>query len=175
MEKDLKKFNINKFQKLVNIYVRHFDFELERQISIISIFTEKSVEEIEELELDEFKKLSSEINDLSFDKFSTEFENEIKINEKIYGSQIKDNSYKPKVKEVYLVNKYINENIDDYLKYIAAIIFQPVIDGELKKDYSTEAIKERADLFDKEITFDTLSPYLNSLSINLMAKNEVSE
>jgi hypothetical protein len=175
MEKDLKKFTINKFQKLLNIYVNSFEFEFERQIHLLSLFTEKTIDEVEELELDEFKELSSQINKLQFDSFSTDFKNEIKINDKVFVSDIQDNKYKAKVKEVYLVNKYVNENLDDYLKYIAAIIFKPVVDGNVIKDYSTEGIQERAELFDKEITIDTLSPYLNSLSINLIAKNEVSE
>jgi len=176
MEKDLKNFTINKFQKLVNIYVKNFDLEFERQIELISLFTEKSIEEVEELELDDFKALSLELNNISFDSFSTEFKNEIIINGKTFISNIQDNQYKAKVKEVYLVNKYINENLDSYLKYIAAIIFLPIDEnGKIIKDYSTEGINERAELFDKELIIDIISPYLNSLSINLIAKNEVSE
>ncbi len=174
MEKDLRKFNIDKFQKLVNIYIKGFDFELERQISIIGLFTDKTIDEVEDLDLDEFALLVNEINDISFDSFSTEFIYKIEVDGKTFASSI-DGEYKPKVKDIHLINEYTTKNIDDFIKYIAAVLFKPVDEnGLIIRDYTSEGINDRAELFKDKLSIDILSPYLNLLSIKLI-NNEVSK
>jgi hypothetical protein len=175
MEKDLKKFNIDKFQKLVNIYINEFEFELERQIELISLFTDLSTTEVEEMEFNVFRDYFNEIQKISFDTNTEITTSSITIDGVIYSAEF-NGKYKPKVKEMFMINKYINKHKNSYIKYVAAIIFQPINEsGNIIKDYSETGIERRAEIFNTELTIATIQPFLNILSINLMEKNEVSE
>jgi hypothetical protein len=159
---ELKSFKIEKFQRLMNTYSTEYQFEIDRNIDRISIIKDLSIEDIEKLSLFEYANLSSEVESLSIEEMPKDLITEFEHDGIKYTTFITDINYTLKIKEVFLINKYINEHSSSFLKYVAAILFR-----EDHKKMDIQDIETRANIFNENMPMEILAPYLNILSINL--------
>jgi hypothetical protein len=173
MEKEIKlpkshsEISIETFEKIIDIQTKEYDSEINRCIELVSVMTGLSIDEIEEMDFEELKTLVDEVNQINVINNGSEILTSINIDGVEYGRK-ETKSFT--VKETILFQNIFSKKEVGYLTEIAAVLYHPVIDGEIKTDYSPTAIKERKDKF-KDLTMDIISPLLNKLTEFLISKN----
>jgi hypothetical protein len=158
-------------EKVIEIYSKDYTLPIQRNIDLLVALTTLTEEEVEELDLDTFKMLNREINDMDLLGYGETFIPELNIDGELFGSKVIDNDYKFNVKETLLLQELFSSKKSGYLSGICAVVYHPIIDGEIKKDYSPEAIKDRTTKFNK-LTIDVVGPFLNKLTTFLLKKND---
>lgn len=165
LPKSHSEISIETFEKIIDIQTKEYELEIERYIELASIISGLSIDEIEEMDFEDLKQIIASINEI--DMANNNAVDKITVNDIEYGrKQTKSFS----VKETIMLQSIFSKKEVGYLIEIAAVLFHPVIDGEIKTDYSQVAIKERKDKF-KDLTMDILSPYLYKLIEFLLSKN----
>jgi hypothetical protein len=168
IEKNYKEIKIEKFEKILNTFLKKYDNELERYIDIASIITNLSIDEIESLDLEELKDIIKDYN--SIDVFAwneDEVIQDFMVDGEKYGRK---NTKTFSVKETILFQKLFADKKDGFLIEMVSILFHPIVDGEVKLDYSKESIDSRKEKF-KDLNMDIVAPYINKLVSFLQNKN----
>ncbi len=161
---ELSEINISQFEKVMDIYKKKYDTEYERDIDIITILSELSVDEIESLDLDIFDSINKTINIQNFEILNTNSKiiNEINVNGITYKSRAIDNKFIFSVKEFLSIKNKLKESIDTVVLDVALIVFKPI-----NSDINIDTVRED---FKSGITMDIMSPYLMILSDYLDSK-----
>jgi len=163
MQVNLSTITLNKFKAFYDLSQVSDNNDIETSIQLIHILTDKSVAEIEELELDEFKAILNSVNYENTDTSSLPVIIEYKANDKVYKSTNKD-TFNFNVKQINLLQGIIKANANNYIEDLAAIIFKPIDEaGNIINDYSDEAIAQRKQELSSVMTMNILIPYLNLL------------
>lgn len=165
-----KEINVSTFENVINLFKKDYDLEILRNIDLIVALTNLSTEEIEQLDLDLFNEIIDRINEIDVLQFGKNYIPEITVGDEVFGTKAANDDYKFNVKETLLLQSLLTKEEEGYLSEICAIIYHPVIDGEIKRDYSDESIKARKDKF-KDLTIDIVGPYLTKLNDFLNKKN----
>lgn len=171
MEKEIKlpkshsEISIETFEKIIDIQTKQYESEIERYVELASLITGLSIDEVEELDFDELKVIINHINQI--DVKDGELQEKIIVDGNEFGRK-QTKSFT--VKETILIQSIFSKKKAGYLNEIAAILFHPFVDGEIKIDYSEKAIEERKLKF-KDLTMEIISPYLNKLVEFLISKN----
>lgn len=161
----LDEVTVKNFEDLLTVSASEkYEDEIERRIDLIQVLTDLSFEDIENLDLEDFKKLNSEVfmlglEDSSVKKDVFEFEG------KVYKTRSPINTFKLNIREIMLLKNEVKKSNISYLPKLAAIIYNEVLqDGSLNKDSSPEVIDEKANIFAYNMTMNFISEYLISIS-----------
>jgi len=160
MNYNLNNIKIKNFKTFAELLVNQ-DTTIDNLIKYVSIITNQTIEEVEEMDLDEFKAVA---NDAAFieDLIDKPMTTTITINGKTYKSTLKE-TFAFNVKQISMLTKKVKES-DDYIADLAALIFREVAeDGLLINDFSDAAVSSRKAIFADELTIDILIPYLKQL------------
>jgi hypothetical protein len=128
---------------------------------LLHIFTDKSIEELDLMNYNDFNDLLKEINvqfDLEFPLIT-----EITFNDKLYGTISKD-EIKFLTKELKTIELLTSKKEYDYFTLVAAVLFREKLDYGIQNDFTDEAIKKRYDVFLKEMDFKTVYPYIKKIN-----------
>lgn len=161
----LDEVTVKNFEDLLTISASEkYEDEIERRIDLIVALTDLSFEDIENLDLEDFKKLNAEVfmlglEDSSVKKDVFEFEG------KVYKTRSSIETFKLNIREIMLLKNQVKKGNVSYLPKLAAIIYNEVLeDGTLSKDGSPESIDKKADIFANNMTMNFISEYLISIS-----------
>ena len=158
----MSELSVSDLEKCIKNFNAKEKDNIERYIDLLTILTPMSTEEVEDLDIDDFKILAELIDVSDFDIKSKVFINKIEVDGIKYMTKSDGTSYSFNVKEVFSIQKYLKN--EEYILYFAAIIFRPVDEnGKISNDFSNEEIMSRKELF-KNINVDVVLPYLMSLS-----------
>jgi hypothetical protein len=155
--------NLTQFEKLIELYAKEFDSNIEQSIELLKVVSQLTQDEIESLFISDLNLIMNEVNSINFLDFASAETDTIEINGEIFKSKNQASNYKFSVKETMLFQNIFIKKEEGYICEILAIIFHPVIDGEIKYDYSIEGIKTRKDKF-KTISIDIVGPFINALN-----------
>jgi len=159
----LEEINIAEFEQAISVFNSKELTQLDKHVQIISLLSNLTTDEVEELDLDTFQEL---IKEISINDFSNVDEGhltpEIIVDDIHYKTKANGSEYKFTMKELMLLQKAIETNPNGYIIDLAAILFKED-DGTLLK----ESIEFRKSLFKDKITMATLSPYILTLSTYL--------
>ncbi len=159
MNTNINKIKIKHFKTLSEILIAD-DSSIDNIVKYVSILTNQTIDEIESMDLDDFKTLVASV---TFDNETDyQLQTTIEINGKKYKSTLKD-TFSFNVKQISMLTKKVKEG-DDYIVDLAALIFREVDgDGALVNDFSDAAVSSRKAIFADAITIDKLIPYLKQL------------
>jgi hypothetical protein len=170
---DLTQLSLSQFEQAISIFNKEYETSIEKFIDLIDIMTNLTPSEIEDLDINDFKKIIDIIEGIEFTSFEKKFINQIEIDGVIYKSKSDGSDYKFSVKEIFLMQDILQKNPDSYLLDLIAIVFREVdADGNLIGDLKTESIAKRKELF-KDIKMDVVGPYLTSLSEYFLMNSNV--
>lgn len=155
--KQVSELTLNEFTVFLSIYSKNeYEFDIDREIDLISLFFDLTKEEVEDLPIKEYNDKVKVITELQ----------QVTDNEPYYvftldGIEYKtqsgaDGQYFIKVKDRRLIELYSKANPEKFLSYIAAIIFS-------NGDYSEEGINARAEIFADSMQMKYLSYHFNQL------------
>jgi hypothetical protein len=161
---DLTQLSLKKFEKAINIFQKSYDMQFEKFIDLIEVMTNLTPDDIEDLHIDDFKKIVDIIENIEFTSFEKKFINQIEIDGITYKSKSDGADYKFSVREIFLMQDILEKNPENYLLDLIAIVFREVdAEGNLIGDLKSESIEKRKEVF-KDIKMDVVGPYLSSLS-----------
>jgi hypothetical protein len=169
MEIQLDNLTLKQFMQLkkINANEKNYESKIEYYSDILQVALNKSADEIEGLDIHEFKKLANEFN-LTNITIST-IENEFKYDGQVYITSASNNEFQFKVKEIQNLEKIIKN--EDTEAEIAAIIWREKgEDGKPINDFSTEGIYKRKEIFHNHMTLKYLMPYMDKLVTYLTQK-----
>jgi hypothetical protein len=140
------------------------DDEIDNLINLLAVTTSLTVEEIEELDIQDFKDIAKEVN--INDGLNNPYVKTINIDGIDYHSKanVEENKFSFTIKETKILKEFINRYKLGYVNYLAPLIFR--VEGE---ELSIENIETKADKF-KDIKLSILVPYI--LYLNKIIENE---
>ena len=140
------------------------DDEIDNLINLLAVTTSLTVEEIEELDIQDFKDIAKEVN--INDGLDKPYIKTITIDGIEYHSKanVETNTFAFTIKETKILKQLINKYKLDYINYLAGIIFRA--EGE---ELTLENVEAKADKF-KDVKISILVPYI--LYLNKIIENE---
>jgi hypothetical protein len=164
----LNDLTISQFEHLVELNNKEYNTNIESYIDLIAILSNLSIDEIESLDIDEFKKIVDVIKDIDYKTFDDKFINQIEIDGVLYKTKSNGTEYNFSVKEVVLLRELIEKDANHFLQEMIAILFKNVdADGNIISDLTPQAIQERKNKIG-DIKMDIAGPYLTALSKSLI-------
>ena len=152
--KQVSELTLNEFTVFLNIYSKNeYEFEIDREIDLISLFFDLTKEEVEDLPIKEYNDKVKIISEL---QQATEHEPYYVFTLDGVEYKTETNPYHIKVRDRRLIELYSKSNPEKFLSYIAAIIFS-------NGDFSEEGISSRAGLFADSMHMKYLSYHFNQL------------
>lgn len=167
LPKSHSEISITTFEKIIDIQTKQYESEINRCIDLASLMTGLSTDEIESMDFEDLKELLNEINSINSLSYGDNLSTKIIVDGVEYARR-ETKSFT--VKETIMFQNIFSEKKEGYLNEIAAVLFHPFIDGEIKFDYSEKAIKERKEKFNS-LTMEIVSPLLTKLTDFLISKN----
>ncbi len=169
LKKDTNNLTIKEFKQFFMTDKNTEIDETEKHLIQMSILTDISVDELENLDLDEYKALGKK----AYEVFNTELNSELitsfESNGKTYGTKLKDNGEaKITLKDINLIKtKLLTIDSEDKelqfinnLDVLAGILFKEVIDGKLIDTVEDADIALRASVFNEEMSLQVIYPYI---------------
>jgi hypothetical protein len=140
------------------------DDEIDNLINLLAITTSLTVEEIEDLDIQDFKDIAREIN--LEDGLNNPYVKTITIDGIDYNSKanVDENKFSFTIKETKILKELIKKYKLDYINYLAPLIFRT--EGE---ELSIENVESKANKF-KDVKLSILVPYI--LYLNNIIQNE---
>jgi hypothetical protein len=155
---------ISQFEKLIEIDNKNYDNSIDANIDLLSVISNFTKEEIEEMDINEFKKVINIVEKIDYKNFSKKFINEFEVDGVKFKTKATKKEFNFSVKEVMLLKNLVINKESNYLSELIAILFRNVDDnGELINDLSTEAIQERKEKIG-DIKMKIVGPYLVALT-----------
>lgn len=159
-----KEIKLSTLEKVINVYSSEYENELFRNIDLISAYTALPLEEVEEMEIETLKQIIDAINNVDILGFDVNIKDKITINNIEYGCRVsKDNEYKFTVKETILFQKLFKNKEENYLAKVLAIVYHPIVDGNIQYDYSEDTINKKSLEF-ADLSIEHIGPFLNKLT-----------
>jgi len=161
----LDEVTIKNFEDLLTVSTsENYEDEIERRIDLIHMLTNLSIDDIENLDLEDFKKINSDVFMLGLEDGSTK-KDIFEFEGKVYKTRNPIETFKLNIREIMLLKNQVKKGTVSYLSKLAAIIYSEVLeDGTLNKDGSPEVIDKKADIFGDNMTMNYISEYLLSIS-----------
>ena len=136
---------------------------INNNIEVLSILTNLSIEEIEDLPMVELNKIIELISKQEFDTTGISFKNRFEIGGIVYGNKSTEDNIIFTVKEIFILKEYYKCNKINSMADVAAILYREIdTDGNISRDLSYEAIDKRRDLFE-DMTIDIILPYITDI------------
>lgn len=164
---------LNSFEKLIHLYSNEAsDVEtvLQKNIELLVTLSNLTEAEVEELDYADFKSLIQLCNNIDVLSYGDNIIEEFEIDGIKYASRVSEGEYKFSVKETLLLQNIFTKKETGYLAEIAAVIYHPIIDGQITFDYSVQSIAQRKAIFN-DLTIDVIGPFINKLTEFLISKN----
>ena len=146
-----------------------YDSKIEYYSDLIQIAMKKTSDEIDNLDIYDFKILAETINLVEVN--TKDLLNEIKIDGITYITSAQNNNFTFKVKEIQEVEKILKKDENPELEFSAIIWREKGSDGKPINDFSVEGINKRKEIFSNNLTLKFVLPYLNKLS-EYLTKND---
>lgn len=151
----LSETKINKFELILLNYYNEFDNEIDRFVNVLSLASNLSIDEVEELDLDLFKDLVTSLNINDLDE-SQELPTTDFVFDGITYNRVKNiNEVKLTVKEMRLLQNAISLNKNKFVGILASIIYIPT--GE---NLTEESISKRKEILENNMSMDYIIPFL---------------
>lgn len=164
----LNDLTISQFEKIIELNEKQYNSSIESYVELMTVLTNLSIDEIESLDINEFKKIVNTIKDIDYKTFDDRFINQIEIDGVIYKTKSNGTDYKFSVKEVVLLRELIAKDAYHFLQEMIAILFKNVdADGNIINDLTPQAIQERKDKIG-DIKMEIAGPYLTALSKSII-------
>jgi hypothetical protein len=164
----LNDLTISQFEKIVKLNEVEYNTSIESYIDLIDVISNLTKDEIEELDINEFKKIVDVVKEIDYKTFDEKFINEIEIDGVKYKTKSNGTEYNFNVKEVVLLRELIAKNPYHFLQEMIAILFKNVdAEGNIINDLSPQAIEERKNKIG-DIKMEIAGPYLTALSKSLL-------
>lgn len=164
----LNDLTISQFEKIVELNEKVYNTSIESYVDLMEVLTNLTKDEIENLDINEFKKIVDIIKDIDYKTFDENFINQIEIDGVIYKTKSNGSEYNFSVKEVVLLRELIDKNPYSFMQEMIAILFKNVdADGNIINDLTPQAIQERKNKIG-DIKMQIAGPYLTALSKSLI-------
>lgn len=160
----LDEITISDFENLLKISTQNqYEDEIEKTISLMNVLTNLNVDEIEELDLEDFKKLSSEVSVIGLNDI-VEVKNVFELEGKTYKPKAPVETFKLNIREILILKTEAKKNSLNYISKLAAVIYNEVLeDGKLKLT-DADSIDEKSKKLAASMTMNYISNYLISLA-----------
>jgi len=149
-----KDITIGMYEKYVSIFTNETKDGLEKKIESISLFSNLSIDEVCEMDIKEFKKLTRQLEAINF--FSKKIIPEITLDGITYKSLSTTKEVKLNVKESFIIKNELEKGILT-ASLLMAILYRPV---DNMNDFSEDGINQRKLIFES-VSVDYILPYLN--------------
>lgn len=170
---DINELSITDFERLVYIFNKTYESKIEQYVDIIEVISSLNKDEIENMDINEFKKLIEISEKIKTQDLTKTKRNKLIVDGITYKTNYTNGEYKFTVKEITLIQKAIANNPNQYLAEFIAIVFKNVDEnGNTINDLSSEAIANRKEKL-KNIKMKLIGPYFNSLTKFLFKETEV--
>lgn len=137
--------------------------DIDNNIEVLSILTNLSIEEIEDLPMLELNEIIELISKQEFSTEGISFKNRFEVDGIIYGNKSTEGNINFTVKEIFTLKEYYKCNKINSMSDVAAILFREIdTDGNISRDLSYEAIEKRTELFG-DMTIDIILPYITEI------------
>lgn len=163
----LKDISINDFQLLIYFFKKEYEEELDQYTDILSITTNLSKDELEEMNFTDLIHLINAQKDSELNNFKDTFYGHMhfKIGERKFESSSDGLTFEFSTKEMFVIKDLLANDPTNYIQNLAAVLFLELDEeGKRIKDYSKEKIKERAEIFKYSMDMDFISPYILKLA-----------
>lgn len=167
MKNKLLELPVEEFGKLLSIITKEneYEYRLDFYSDLLVIGKGLSIDEIEELPIEEHKKLSNELMEEiveinQYDKLP----NEVRIGSTTYYTSSKENQFSFKTKEFKLIQTQIGK--PEYVNDFAAIIWR-----EKEGDLTQDSINHRKEILSKSLKVKHIISYINLFTNHLINDN----
>lgn len=164
----LNDLTISQFERIIELNEKQYNSSIESYVELMTVLTNLSKDEIEGLDINEFKKIVDIIKDIDYKTFDEKFINEIEVDGVVYKTKSNGTEYNFSVKEVVLLRELIAKDAYHFLQEMIAILFKNVdADGNIINDLTPQAIQERKNKIG-DIKMAIAGPYLTALSKSII-------
>lgn len=154
MTTKIKDITIDNYEKYLLLLSDETKDGLEKKIYAISLFSKLSIDDICEMDIKDFKKLTKKLELINF--YSKKIKPEITIDGVTYKSLSTSNEVKLNVKESFMIKETLENGVFPSPSHLMAILYRPIDNLD---DYSIEGINQRKELF-KNVSVEYILPYL---------------
>jgi hypothetical protein len=166
----LNELTISQFERIIELNGKQYNTNIESYVDLIEVLTNLSKDEIEVLDINEFKKIVDVIKNIDYKNFDDKFINQIEIDGVKYKTKSNGSEYNFSVKEVIILRELIAKDSNHFLQEMIAVLFKNIdSEGNIINDLSPEAIQERKNKIG-DIKMEIAGPYLTALSKSLISK-----
>lgn len=169
LTRDINSIKLNEFKKYYSS-VNDANLEvIDKQLIEMSILTGIEINDLEDLDLEDYKKLASKTYEVFNIELAVNTITTFKYGELDFGVHTKDNGeIKITLRDISLIKKLFtnDKGLDEEvlainnLHILAGILFRPIIDGKIQDLLDEPSIESRASIFDNEMTLGIMYPYL---------------
>jgi hypothetical protein len=163
---ELSEITVGEYSSLLEIFNKEYDSKIDLYTNIISTLSNATIDDIEELPLEEFVSIIPEVQVQALEQGNSDYVNKIIINDITYKTSLEGNEYKFNVKQMKTLESVIKTEGYNYISDLAAIVFREVLPNGSLGDLSTQSINIRKEIFKNNMTMDIITPYIISLSNN---------
>lgn len=154
MTTKIKDITIDNYEKYLLLLSDETKDGLEKKIYAISLFSNLSIEDVGDMDIKDFKKLTKKLESINF--YSKKIKPEITIDGVTYKSLSTSNEVKLNVKESFMIKETLENGVFPSPSHLMAILYRPTNNLD---DYSIEGINQRKELF-KNVSVEYILPYL---------------
>lgn len=162
VSKNTNTLKIKEFKQFYSIINTTQIDDIDNQLLQMSIITGLSIDELENLDLDEYKAIGQKAYETFNVDLNTSLIKSIMIDGQEYGVSLKDNGdAKITLKDIQTIKAKVD--VTDELNFInnldlfAAILFKPIINGKVIDD---DSLIERAQIFNENMNIEVVYPYM---------------
>jgi hypothetical protein len=136
---------------------------INNNVEVLSLLTNLSIEEIEDLQMSELNEIIELIAKQEFTSEGISFKNRFEIDGITYMNKSTEGNINFTVKEIFTLKEHYKCNKINSMSDVAAILFREMdTDGNISRDLSYEAVDKRKELF-IDMTIDIILPYITEI------------
>lgn len=154
MTTKIKDITIEKYEQYLLLLLDETKDGLEKKIYAISLFSNLSIDDICDMDIKDFKKLTKKLESINF--FAKKIKPEITINGITYKSLSTTSEVKLNVKESFMIKETLENGVFPSPSHLMAILYRPIDNLD---DFSQEGINQRKLIF-KDVSVEYILPYL---------------
>lgn len=155
MTTKIKDITIDNYEKYLLLLSDETKDGLEKKIYAISLFSKLSIDDICEMDIKDFKKLTKKLESINF--FAKKINPEITIDGITYKSSSTKNEVKLTVKESFMIKQILENGVFPSPSHLMAILYRPI---DNLNDFSEDGINQRKLIF-KDVSVEYILPYLS--------------
>lgn len=151
----LSETTISNFEKILFEFKQDFELDIDKFVKILSLSSNLSIDEIEELDISLFRNLLSNLNIDELDGSEPLPSDHFEYNGIKYKLTKNLDDLKFNVKEVKLIQNTVKQNQNFFIDVLAAILYR-----EENGNLTEESIDQRRKILNDNMTMDYILPFL---------------